>query len=80
MSRLPRVVVPDLPHHVTQRGNGRAQTFFCDDDYRFYLNLLAKHCRAAEVAVWAWVLMPNHVRKLRRVAAGLRTRARASRR
>lgn len=61
MSRLARVVIPELPHHVTQRGNGRQQTFFCDDDYRFYLNLLGRHCRAAEVSVWAWVLMPNHV-------------------
>ena len=26
MARLPRVVIPSLPHHVTQRGNGRAQT------------------------------------------------------
>jgi putative transposase len=54
-------VIPGLPHHVTQRGNGRAQTFFCDGDYRFYRDLLASSCRAAGVEVWAWVLMPNHV-------------------
>jgi REP element-mobilizing transposase RayT len=46
---------------VTQRGNGRAQTFFSDDDHRLYLDLLGRHCRAAEVSVWSWVLMPNHV-------------------
>ena len=23
MARLPRVVIPGIPHHVTQRGNGR---------------------------------------------------------
>jgi putative transposase len=46
---------------VTQRGNGRAQTFFGEDDYRLYLDLLARHCASAQVAVWAWVLMPNHV-------------------
>src|SRR6202007_1096038 len=61
MTRLARVVVPGLPHHVTQRGNGRARTFFGDDDYVLYRDLLAKHCRAADVAVWAWCLMPNHV-------------------
>jgi len=33
MTRLAGVVVPGHPHHVTQRGNGRARTFFCDDDY-----------------------------------------------
>lgn len=61
MARLARVVIPNLPHHVTQRGNGRAQTFFGDDDYRLYLDLLCKHCTEAEVGFWAWVLMLNHV-------------------
>ena len=61
MARLARLVVPGLPHHVTQRGNGRAQTFFGDADYALYRDLLGAACRAAGVAVWAWVLMPNHV-------------------
>ncbi|NVO13045.1 MAG: transposase [Rhodoplanes sp.] len=61
MARLARVVVPDHPHHVTQRGNGRARTFFGDDDYALYRDLLAEHCRTAGVAIWAWCLMPNHV-------------------
>jgi putative transposase len=61
MARLSRLVVPGLPHHVTQRGNGRAQTFFDDEDYALYKNLLAESCRASDVEVWAWVLMPNHV-------------------
>ncbi len=61
MARLARVVVPGLPHHVTQRGNRRQQTFFGEDDYRAYKALLAEHCAAAGVAVWAYCLMPNHV-------------------
>jgi len=61
MARLARVVVPDHPHHVTQRGNGRARTFFGDPDYALYRDLLAENCRAAGVEVWAWCLMPNHV-------------------
>src|SRR3954447_13829300 len=61
MARLARVIVPGHPHHVTQRGNGRARTFFDDHDYALYCDLLAVHCRAADVAVWAWCLMPNHV-------------------
>ena len=61
MARLARTVFPGLPHHVTQRGNGRAQTFFGDDDYALYRDLLAASCRAAGVEVWSWVLMPNHV-------------------
>ena len=61
MARLARLVIPGLAHHVTQRGNGRARTFFGDDDYELYRDLLAEHCRAAGVEVWAWCLMPNHV-------------------
>jgi len=61
MARLARAVFPGLPHHVTQRGNGRQQTFFSDADYALYRDLLAEHARAANVEVWAWVLMPNHV-------------------
>jgi len=41
MARLARAVFAGLPHHVTQRGNGRARTFFSDDDYRLYRDLLA---------------------------------------
>jgi putative transposase len=61
MARLARLVVPGLPHHVTQRGNGRARTFFSDADYAYYRDRLGEHCTAADVAVWGWVLMPNHV-------------------
>src|SRR6195256_5300518 len=61
MARLARVVIRDHPHHVTQRGNGRARTFFGDLDYALYRDLLAENCRAAGVDVWAWCLMPNHV-------------------
>jgi putative transposase len=61
MARLARVVIPGHPHHVTQRGNGRARTFFGDGDYALYRDLIAENCRAAGVEVWAWCLMPNHV-------------------
>jgi putative transposase len=61
MTRLARLVVPGLPHHVTQRGNGRARTFFGDKDYALYRDILGESCRAAGVEVWAWCLMPNHV-------------------
>src|SRR5208282_5809010 len=61
MARIARFVVPDLPHHVTQRGNRRMQTFFGDEDYALYLDLLSERCRQAGVAVWSYCLMPNHV-------------------
>src|SRR4051812_44728643 len=61
MARLARAVFPGHPHHVTQRGNGRATTFFDDEDYALYRDLLGRHCAAAGVEIWAWVFMPNHV-------------------
>ena len=33
MARLARVVIPGIPHHITQRGNRRQNVFFRDDDY-----------------------------------------------
>ena len=61
MSRFARIVVPGAPHHITQRGNRRQPTFFCDDDYEAYLALMAEWCRREGVDVWAYCLMPNHV-------------------
>ena len=61
MARIARVVVPGLPHHVTQRGNRRQQTFFDDDDYAKYRQLLAASCERCATQTWAYCLMPNHV-------------------
>ena len=61
MARLPRVVIPDYPHHVTQRGNRRQKTFFSDDDYKWYVKTVAKEKKEAGVEIWAYCLMPNHV-------------------
>lgn len=61
MPRLARAVAPGHPHHVTQRGNRRQPTFFCDADYRSYLHHLAQQTARAGVAVWAYCLMPNHI-------------------
>lgn len=61
MALLARFPVPDGPHHVTQRGNGRARVFFSDEDYRFYVGLLRAVSVLADVRVWCWCLIPNHV-------------------
>ncbi len=61
MPRIARVVVPGLPHHVTQRGNRRADVFSCDDDRRRYLFLLGQYAARHGVSIWAYCLMTNHV-------------------
>ena len=61
MARIARVVVPGLPHHVTQRGNRREPVFFEADDYRLYRRLVAAVARRVGTAFWAYCLMRNHV-------------------
>jgi putative transposase len=61
MARLPRIVVPGCPHHVTARGNRREPIFFEDGDQDIYCDMLAEQMQKAEVEVWAYCLMPNHV-------------------
>ena len=61
MARLARLVIPGMPHHVTQRGNRRQQTFFHDEDYAAYIELMADWCREEGVEIWCYCLMPNHV-------------------
>jgi putative transposase len=61
MARLARVVAPGLPHHLTQRGNRRQQTFFCDEDYESYIELMSQWCSTHHVEIWSYCLMPNHV-------------------
>jgi putative transposase len=60
MARLARLVVPGMPHHVTQRGNRRQQTFFSDGDSTACLELTAKWCRGEAVQICGYCLMPNH--------------------
>ena len=61
MARIARVVVPNFPHHVTQRGNRRQKTFFCEDDYQYYVELVSEYSQQSGTEVWAYCLMPNHV-------------------
>lgn len=61
MARKPRLIVPGCPHHLTQRGNRKLQTFFDDRDYRAFVDLLVETKARANVEVWAYCLMPNHV-------------------
>jgi putative transposase len=60
MSRPHRLVVPNYPHHVVQRGARRERLFFLEEDYGAYLSLLSRMCRKFNVEIWAYCLMSNH--------------------
>jgi putative transposase len=61
MARLPRVVIVDVPHHVTQRGNARQAIFSSDSDRLAYLELLRQHCELYRLSLLGYCLMSNHV-------------------
>ncbi|WXT99958.1 MAG: hypothetical protein Ctma_0664 [Catillopecten margaritatus gill symbiont] len=61
MPRLARIVVPDYPHHIVQRGNRKQDVFFAKNDYHKYLELLKYNCDKENVEIWAYCLMTNHV-------------------
>ena len=63
-----------MPHHVTQRGNPRQETFFAEEDFQHFLELMAQFRRAEQVAIRANCLMPNHSHLIvvPRAAASLR--------
>ena len=61
MGRISRVVVPEYPHHVTQRGVRSMAVFQTDEDRRCYLQFLGEEAGRFGVEILAWCLMTNHV-------------------
>jgi putative transposase len=64
MARLPRLVVPNQPHHLIQRGNDRQLIFREAEDYQRFLGWLKDSAKEYKVAIHAYVLMPNHLHLL----------------
>jgi putative transposase len=60
VSRIARVVIPGIPHHIVQRGNRRQKVFFSDEDRIYFLGLLKKAGEKAGLVFWAYCLMGNH--------------------
>jgi len=61
MPRIGRVVVPNMPHHVVQRGHNRNAVFLSAADYEYYLNTLQTWKVALGVKIYTWCLMTNHI-------------------
>ena len=61
MGRIARVVLPGVPHHVTQRGVRSLPVFWSDGDRREYLRLLREQGARFGVTFLAYCLMTNHV-------------------
>ncbi len=61
MPRVARIVLPGVPHHVTQRGNNHQDVFFVDADREVYLNLLRDQSDRFGLKIVGYCLMTNHV-------------------
>ena len=64
MARQPRVEYPGACYHVMSRGNGGADIFLKEPDFRLYLDTLEEACERAQLRIHAYVLMRNHYHML----------------
>lgn len=61
MPRQARFLEPQLPYHITQRGNYKQDVFADDEDRHKYLSLLHFYSGRYHLEIWGFCLMDNHV-------------------
>lgn len=62
MVRRARTVIPGFVHHAMQFGCGHRDVFTCAEDYGIYLDFLHAFSNKHGLSIWAYCLMPDHVR------------------
>ena len=67
MPRHPRIHAPGLLYHLIARGNNRQKIFPGRDDYRIFLDMLARTHKRYPFRLYAFCLMPNHIHLLAEV-------------
>jgi putative transposase len=60
LPRITRGLTGGFVYHVFNHGNGRQKIFRTEEDYQFFLELMAKASQIYPVKVFAYCLMPNH--------------------
>ena len=66
MPRKARIVLPNIPHHITQRGNNKDAVFFVDKDKDVYLAFLQEESEKYGLELLGWCLMTNHIHLIAR--------------
>lgn len=64
MARQARIIVPNTPHHISQRGNRGEPIFFEKDDFSHYMEILQKSLKAFELDLLSFCLLPNQIHLL----------------
>lgn len=61
MPRQARVVIPNTPHHIMQRGHNRQVVFASEDDFEYYRENLILFKKEFGCKIYSYCLMTNHV-------------------
>jgi len=61
MPRQGRIVIPENPHHITQRGNYRQKVFDNEKNYQQYCEWVNEYAEKNSVDIIGYCLMINHV-------------------
>ncbi len=64
MPRKSRLDAPGALHHVMVRGINKSTIFNDDQDRQMFLQRLGQNIAKAKCAIYAWVLITNHVHLL----------------
>jgi putative transposase len=64
MARLPRLVIPHQPHHVTQGGVDGRVIFADAEDHQTFLSWLRVAAKQFQVAIHAYTLLPDRLHLL----------------
>lgn len=61
MPRKARVIIPNTPHHIMQRGHNRQVVFSSEEEFQYYRENLILYKKQFGCKVHAYCLMTNHV-------------------
>ena len=60
MPRQARITIPNIAHHITQRGNYQQSVFDSEENNRQYCKLMNEYTQQYGLEVIAYCLMSNH--------------------
>ena len=61
MPRIKRIVIPNTPHHITQRGVRSMDIFYKHEDYEYYKETLLTQSKLHNLKIISYCLMTNHI-------------------
>lgn len=60
MPRLARIIIPNFPYHILNRGNNKEIIFLENEDFEFFLRQIKKYKEKFGIKIYHYCIMPNH--------------------